>query len=175
MNLRTPKLRWNRRSRRSAPTGESQPCRFRGRRVLRPYGLQTAVGSRPDHDQAPELGVSPTECLRRARRFALATRPATCRCGKTLIDPTQPTINTPPVLRFLHSKNLQTVPGAGTLPVGGTGGRSAPGRRRQGRPPVACSVTSSGRRLRRAWCSSPRQGCGQDRSKCGFRCGLLRR
>ena len=35
------------------------------------------------------------------------------------------------VLRFLHSKKLETVPGAGTLPVWGTGGRSAPGRRRQ--------------------------------------------
>ena len=35
-----------------------------------------------------------------------------------------------PVLRFLRSKKLETVPGAGTLPVGGTGGRSAPGRRR---------------------------------------------
>ena len=40
----------------------------------------------------------------------------------------------------MRSKKLETVPGAGTLPVWGTGGRSAPGRRRQAkrpRPPEA--------------------------------------
>ena len=30
------------------------------------------------------------------------------------------------VLRFLRSKNLKTVPGAGTLPVGGPGGEAPP-------------------------------------------------
>ena len=52
-----------------------------------------------------------------------------------------------PVLNFLRCKKSKTVPGAGTLPVGGTGGRSAPGRRRL--PPVRTRIRVGRCRIRR--------------------------
>ena len=98
-----------------------------------PFGQQTLCATRPDFQSgsgswAHSAQLSPT-----------ATRPATCRCGKSPLDRIQP-ILIPPVLRFLLSKKLETVPGAGTLPVWGTGGRSAPGRRRLSPPPALFAV-----------------------------------
>ena len=66
-------------------------------------------------------------------RFCLITRRAN---GDSALS-----IN--PVSRFLRSKNLETVPGAGTLPVWGSGGRSAPDRRRQVAAPVKAGKASA--------------------------------
>ena len=127
--------------RRQSP-GEAMP-------LLRQAGLLTLSGSRLCalrgliFNQAPVAGRIAHNCLRRARRFALATRPATCRCGKSPLDRIQP-ILIPPVLRFLLRKKLETVPGAGTLPVWGTGGRSAPGRRRLSPRVIRCPAAGGG-------------------------------
>ncbi len=58
--------------------------------------------------------------LRRARRFALATRPATCRSGKTHIEPIQPIITNPGFEIFAMQKSQNR-----------TRHRVLPGRRRQ--------------------------------------------
>ena len=52
-----------------------------------------------------------------------------------------------PVLNFLRCKKFKTVPGAGTLPVRGTGGLAAPGRRRP--PPVRTRIRVGRCRIRR--------------------------
>ena len=83
---------------------------------------------------------------RRAGLASLAPRPG---CTRWRIPPIeQINLQIPaPVLNFLRCKKSKTVPGAGTLPVGGTGGRSAPGRRRQ--PPVRTRIRVGRCRIRR--------------------------